>query len=227
MDPHRKFWNEQQQTLRKALSRLADSPQAVALFMSQHAMIHAAEMSGSGLWSFEDEVWQGLTDEAARGIPPEFEHSIVWCFWHLTRCEDITMNLLVAGMPQLLLAKGWFERMGVPARDTGNAMRPDEIASFSNQIDIPALCGYRMAVGRRTRLIVQALESGQFKRPVDPVRLEHIREQGAVLASEQWLIDYWGGLTVAGLLLMPPTRHNTVHLNEALRIKKKSMDRSA
>ena len=227
MDPHRKFWNEQQQTLRKALSRLADSPQAVALFMSQHAMIHAAGMSGSGLWSFEDEVWQGLTDEAARGIPPEFEHSIVWCFWHLTRCEDITMNLLVAGTPQLLLAEGWFERMGVPARDTGNAMRRDEIASFSNQIDIPALRGYRKAVGRRTRLIVQALEPGQFKHPVDPVRLERIREQGAVLTSEQWLIDYWGGLTVAGLLLMPPTRHNTVHLNEALRTKKKSMDRSA
>ncbi len=33
------------------------------------------------------------------------------------------------------------------------------------------------------------------------------------------LIDYWGNRTFAGLLLMPPTRHNMVHLNEAYRIK--------
>jgi len=35
------------------------------------------------------------------------------------------------------------------------------------------------------------------------------------------VIDYWSGLTLAGLLLMPPTRHNFIHLNEALRLKQK------
>jgi hypothetical protein len=35
------------------------------------------------------------------------------------------------------------------------------------------------------------------------------------------VLEYWGGLTYAGLLLMPPTRHNFIHLNEALRVKKK------
>ena len=219
MDPHRKFWNEQQQALRKALTRPADHALAVSLFLSQHAMIHAADMSGAGLWSFEDEVWDNLSNDEARGIPPKFKHSIAWCFWHLTRCEDITMNLLVAGTPQLLLSEGWFERMGVPERDTGNAMKPDEMAAFSNQVDLPALHGYRLAVGRRTRAIVPALEAGRFKQPVDPARLQRIRDEGAVLPSEQWLFDYWGGLTIAGLLLMPPTRHNTVHLNEALHIK--------
>jgi hypothetical protein len=33
--------------------------------------------------------------------------------------------------------------------------------------------------------------------------------------------EYWGGLTLAGLLLMPPTRHNLIHLNECVKIKKK------
>jgi hypothetical protein len=32
-------------------------------------------------------------------------------------------------------------------------------------------------------------------------------------------VDYWSRRTVAGLLLMPPTRHCFLHLNEALRIK--------
>jgi hypothetical protein len=31
----------------------------------------------------------------------------------------------------------------------------------------------------------------------------------------------WSKRTVAGLLPMPPTRHNFLHLNEALRIKQK------
>jgi len=219
MDPNRKFWNEQQQTLRSALSHPEEHKKAIELFLAQHAMVHTAAMSGDGLWSMEDEVWQGLTEQAARCIPPKFEYSIAWCLWHLTRCEDITMNMFAAGTSQLLLKEGWFERMGVPDRDTGNAMKPEEITAFSNRIAIPALRAYRLAVGRRTREIVKSLEPGQVKCKVDPARLKRVRDEGAVLESEQWLLDYWGGLTVAGLLLMPPTRHNIVHLNEALRIK--------
>jgi hypothetical protein len=221
MDPNRKFRNEQQQAFRRTLSHPEEHKKAIELFLAQHAMVHTAAMSGDGLWSMEDEVWQGLTEQAARCIPPKFEHSIVWCLWRLTRCEDITMNMLAAGTPQLLLKEGWFARMGVPDRDTGNAMQSEEITAFSNRIAIPALRTYRLAVGRRTGEIVKSLEPGQVKCKVDPARLQRVQDEGAVLESEQWLLDYWGGLTIAGLLLMPPTRHNILHLNEALRIKQK------
>ena len=174
-----------------------------------------------GLWSLEEKIWQGLEDASARLIPQKFNPSIIWCFWHLSRCEDITMNLLVAGTPQLLLQEGWFERMQVKDRDTGNAMGRIEIINFSTRIEIPALRAYRMAVGRRTRQIVQALQPEEFKRKTDPVLLQQVLKEEAVLTSEQWLIDYWGKLTVAGFLLMPPTRHNLVHLNEAMNIKRK------
>ena len=33
------------------------------------------------------------------------------------------------------------------------------------------------------------------------------------------LVKYWGKRDTAGLLLMPATRHNFIHLNEALRLK--------
>jgi hypothetical protein len=221
MDTNRKLWNVQQQVLRSALVHPEQHDKAIDLFLSQHAMLHAAEMSGMGLWSFEDDIWHGLDDSSARSIPARVEHSIVWCFWHLTRCEDVTMNMLIAGTPQLLLRDGWFEQMKIPARDTGNAMDPDEMADFSARIDIPALRAYRLVVGRRTREVVKALRPGELKRKVDPLGLQQVLADGAVLASQQWLIDYWGGLTVAGLLLMPPTRHNLVHLNEAGKIKQK------
>jgi len=221
MKSNRKLWNEQQKALRSSLTHQVEHDKAIGLFLTQHAMLHTSEMSGMRLWSLEDEIWQGLEDESARFIPQKFDHSIVWCFWHLSRCEDITMNLLVAGTPQLLVREGWFERMRVKERDTGNAMGAVEIVDFSTRIDIPTLRAYRMAVGRRTRQIVQALQPGEIKSKTDPVRLQQVLKEGAVLSSDQWLIDYWGSLTVAGLLLMPPTRHNLVHLNEAMKIKQK------
>jgi len=50
-----------------------------------------------------------------------------------------------------------------------------------------------------------------------------VNEARAVGAAADWLVACWGGLTLAGLLLMPPTRHNFVHLNEAVRIKARIM----
>jgi hypothetical protein len=92
---------------------------------------------------------------------------------------------------------------------------------FTARIDIPALRAYRLAVGWRRREIVRALLPGDFRRKVDSIRLAKVLEESGVLPSQLWLIDYWAGLTFAGLLLMPPTRHCLVHLNEAAKIKRK------
>jgi hypothetical protein len=54
MDSNRKLWNQKQQVLRLALSQAMDSQEAVELFLSQHAMVHSAAMSGTGSYSFED-----------------------------------------------------------------------------------------------------------------------------------------------------------------------------
>jgi hypothetical protein len=221
MDPNRKRWNEGQQALRKALARPDTHAQAVDLFLSQHAMVHSAEMSKAKLYSFEDEIWDGLDDAFARCLLPQFEHSIIWCFWHLTRIEDVTMNMLLARTSQLFLQDGWFDRLGVPFRHTGNGMDAAEVASLSAGIDISALRSYRFAVGRRTRKIMKSLQSADLSRKVDMARLEGVMAEGAVSEAGRGVIDYWGGLTGAGLLLMPPTRHAMLHLNEMVKIKAK------
>ena len=221
MTPDRKSWNAQQQVLQRMLNKEEDFPQAIQLFLSQHALLHASAMSQLGFSTFEDEIWQGLTDQAARCIPPKAEHSIAWVFWHLTRIEDITMNLLVTGTPQLFEKDGWLPHLGVVDRDTGNAMSEQRIADLSAKINLPALRAYRLEVGHRTREIVQALKPEDLKRKADPARLQQILEEGAVEPAAIGLIEYWGGRTVAGLLLMPPTRHTFIHLNEALRLKQK------
>jgi hypothetical protein len=221
MDKNRQLWNQQQQQLRQALAKPAGHERAMALFLSQHASMHSAEMSGAGLWSIEDEAWQGLSEAAARQIPAGFEHSILWLVWHLTRIEDITMNLLAADEPEVYDRENWQARLGIPDRDTGNLAPPETVALWSQKIDVPSLRAYRLTVGRRTRQGIPALTYEQLKQKVDPARLHKTLELGDVIPAAQGLLDYWGGLSVAGLLLMPPTRHNLIHWNEALKMKRK------
>ena len=221
MNPDRKSWNEKQQALRQALSHPTDLQTTVTLFLDQHAMVHSAEMSNSGLWSFEDEVWQGLNETTVRCIPRGCEHSIAWLIWHIARIEDVTMNLLVAGDPQVLDQGPWQEQMKILARDTGNAMSNTDLVQLSAAIELQALKAYRKAVGRRTREVIENLALADLNQKVAPARLQRLLEEGAVLPAASGLLDYWGGLKISGLLLMPPTRHNFLHLNEALRIKQK------
>ena len=68
---------------------------------------------------------------------------------------------------------------------------------------------------------MRALPVGAFRNKVDPAGLELLLDEGAVNEGSRWLLDYWGGLTLGGLLLMPPTRHGLVHINEALSVKKR------
>lgn len=172
-------------------------------------------------FSFADEIWQDMDESALRRIPHKETHSVAWIFWHMAHIEDVTMNLLVSGSPQLLHQDKWLDRIGVTARNTGNGMESPDVADLSTVIDLSALRAYRLTVGRSTRAIVQEVDPGTFKRKVDPTRVQRIWDEGAMLPSASGIVDYWRRRTITGLLLMPPTRHCFLHLNEARRIKKR------
>jgi hypothetical protein len=220
MNPNRKLWNANHQKLNRALAA-ADRGTAIELFLIQHAMVHSAKMSNSGLWSFEDEVLCDLSDNQVRVIPRGGEHSIAWILFHLARCEDITMNMLVAGTPQLFTHNGWAEKMNVEIIHSANSMDDGSMANLSAGIHIKALKAYRIAVGRRTRQVVKKLKAEDFPKAVDPLRIQNLMAEDAVSKDAIEILYYWASRTIAGLLLMPPTRHCILHLNEALKIRKK------
>jgi len=219
MDPNRKRWNEGHQKLNQALAS-GDRDTAIELFLRQHAMVHSSKMAKTGLWSYEDEVLTGLTEDLIRGIPLDGEHSIAWILFHLARIEDITMNMLVAGTEQLFTRDGWGKKLNIDIAHSANKMTNKSVTNLSEKIDIKALKAYRIAVGKRTRQIVQKLKAEDFKKKVDPIRIQKVMEAGAVVPEAREVINYWSTRTIAGLLLMPATRHNILHLNEAERIKK-------
>ena len=220
MDPNRQSWNDGQQTLRRAL----DSKQlqaAIGQFLIQHAMVHSRRVSNMDVWSFEDELWQGLTEKHFRAIPPRGGHSIAWILFHLARIEDITMNMLVEGSPQLYTKDDWGTKLKSTIHHSANQMNDASIVDLSASLDLKELREYRLSVGRRTRAIVKKLKMEELTSGVDPVRIEKVREEGAVIPEAIGIVNYWGSRTIAGLLLMPPTRHNFTHLNEAMRLKQK------
>jgi hypothetical protein len=220
MNTNHKQWNQGQQNLRRALLK-EDHQKAIELFLAQHAMVHSARVSKSKLWSFEDEILNDLPEEQFRCIPPGSEHSIAWILFHLARCEDITMNILVAGTPQLFTRDSWREKLKATIIHSANSMDDQSVAAFSARIDLDQLRAYRQSVGRRTRQIVRKLKRKELKQKVDPSHVQRIMDEGALLPEAIEILNYWSTRTIAGLLLMPPTRHNFLHLNEALRIKQK------
>jgi hypothetical protein len=220
MDINRNLWNDGQQKLRRALTT-GDHAKAVGQFLLQHAMVHSKKMSRMDVWSFEDELLQDLNNEDFRRFPPKGEHPIAWILFHIARIEDITMNMLIANAPQLYTFGNWARKLKSTIPHSANKMDNEAVAQLTEQLDMPALHDYRLAVGRRTREIVKRIRPEELNQKVDPNRLQKVLDSGTVMSEAMEIINYWSKRTIAGLLLMPPTRHNFLHLNEAMRVKNK------
>ncbi|MBC2578773.1 DinB family protein [Clostridium sp. DJ247] len=224
MDSKKGLWNSQQKLLKSIMMKLDKFDETIKLCLDQHSMVHISEMSQTNVVTFEDELWEGLDEITFRTMPTaKDEATIAWCLWHSTRIEDITMNILVADDTQVINSDNWLEKMNVKIYDTGNAMTNEEIIDFSLSIDIQELRNYRKVVGRKTREIIKKFEPSDLKRKMEANRLQRVLDEGGVLNVEgaNWLIDFWGRKNVAGILLMPVTRHHIVHINESIQLKQK------
>ena len=226
MDEHRKLWNHQQKRLQLQLLDEDPPTDTFELFFEQHAAMHSSQMSGEDGWSLEDQILNDLNDITFRSTTSHQERSIAWLIWHIARIEDVAMGMLVGGGFQLFDEGDWAKGLGVNYLHTGNAMSADEIIDFSNIINFEALRAYRVEVGRRTRSIIGRLSFEELSKKVDPKRLQTVLDVGAVVEAALGVIEYWSKRTIAELLLMPATRHNLIHLNEAERIKSRQSRQS-
>ena len=223
VDEKKALWGFNQKVLRDILVKSDQFSDAIHLCLAQHAMVHTSEMSHAGEVTFEDQLWDDLQQNVFCTMPTIKDETIAWSLWHITRIEDITMNILVADETQVIHRENWLEKLGVEVIDTGNSMSDEEIIDLSSRLNMQALRQYRIAVGRKTREIIANLQPADLKRKMKADRLQRILAEGAVLNVEgaNWLIDFWGRKDVAGILLMPVTRHQLVHINESIRLKKK------
>jgi len=216
----RRLWNEQHAILRRWLLKDHDTAAALPVFLDHHGLVHSAKLRAN-VYSFQDEVLEGLTPQQLRYCSPQVPHSVVWKLWHIARIEDVTLNLLLADSAQVLHSGHWLDRLEIDRVSVGNEMSDTEIADLSAAINVKAVLDYRLAVGKRTRSLVRRLKADRLWQPPAPDRLQRLFDEGAVVDQTAWLRDYWGGHPAANLLLMPASRHCLVHLNEIARMRSK------
>ncbi len=216
-------WNNELKQLRSIILKDDKLQESKEIALRLHSMVHSSTMSGIDEKTFEDELWDGINDDMFRIYQNEKGRTVAYGMWHASRIEDITMNLLVSESEQVFNKEDWQRKINSKIIDTGNSLNREEILQFSKSIDMKELINYRIAVGRRTRELINELSEGDMKRKFEKSKLQKIVAEGAVLDVEasNWLIDFWGKKNVAGIILMPVTRHNMVHINESLKAKRK------
>jgi hypothetical protein len=219
MDHNHMVWNKNQHRLQTALANPENHPEWLDLFLRQHGQVHSSQVYGGGEWYFEDEVLDGMDDHALRTVRGGSQHSIAWILWHLARIEDLTMNMLVAGTSTLFERDRWAGKLNAPFTNTGNEIDAGQVNLLNQTIQLENLRAYRVAVGQHTQQLASQLTAGELRQKVSGERIQRIRASGAVVPAADGIVNYWSRRTIAGLLLMPPTRHCFTHLNEALRIK--------
>ncbi len=215
------YWNPKQALLKQNLKECKIEEVKLQLY-ELHSVVHSSNIYETQIQSYLDEIFNGLNDTEFRIMPPKHNATIAWNVWHITRIEDLTTNILIANSEQVLDTE-WLDRMRVDIKDTGNAMSDEEIISFSRNISLQELRNYRNAVGNKTKQIIEDLKKEDLKRKFEQTQVNKILDVGGVTEHPQskWLLDFWGKKTVAGILLMPITRHQIVHLNDCSKIKDK------
>lgn len=185
-----------------------------------HAMTHCSAVSGAEQETYEDAIWTKLQEEDCAIMPAKGSYTIAWHLWHITRIEDLVGNILIMDTAQVFNTL-WAKRLNTSVTDTGNAMTDAEVATFSQQLTINALRDYRAAVGRQTREMLKALNPDDMRRKPAPESLARIMAEGGLTEQKgsKWLLNFWGKKTVAGLILLPLTRHHVMHLNSCMALK--------
>ena len=139
--------------------------------------------------------------------------NIIWNLWHIMRIEDLIVNILICEKASILNEKLKNE-LNISITDTGNSLTKEEIKKFAKNINIKKLKYYSDKISKNTINLIKRLKAEDIKRKINKINLEKIINGCGVTKDNLWLIDYWGKKDIAGLLLMPLSRHIIVHLNK-------------
>ena len=187
------------------------------------------------LISFREELFEQISN-IVNGYPKEafskmpfkgangyHSKTLSYSIWHIFRIEDIVAHELIHKDQQILFRGSYEQTIHAPIITTGNELEGEQIAAFSKEVDVDALFLYAKAVMESSNEILLGLSYEDLKREFTDMDKERIIRSKCVSTNEKasWLIDYWCGKDVRGLLKMPFSRHWIMHIEAMQRIKNK------
>lgn len=149
--------------------------------------------------------------------------TLIYSLWHIFRIEDIVAHTLIQQDSQVLFKDEWLARTNSPIITTGNELKGPEIAAFSKKLKVKGVYEYCIAVMDETTQILRNLEYADLKRRFTDADKERLINSKCVSTDEEafWLIEYWCGKDIKGLIQMPFSRHWIMHVEAMCRIKNK------
>lgn len=147
--------------------------------------------------------------------------TIAYSIWHIFRIEDIVAHSLILGNYEVF---GEFrERIGTPIITTGNELAGQQIADFSEHLNLDILYAYAIEVKDSTDKLLKQFSYRDLNRRFDDDDRARLKVLQVVSTDERasWLIDYWCGKNIRGLIQMPFSRHWIMHIEASIRIKNK------
>ena len=191
------------------------------ILLEIHGLLHSKSVGKIKSKTYFDILWDDLNESTCRIISKKGT-SILWNIWHITRIEDMISNILMVNRDEIF-NKNIQNELNIGIKDTGNAMDFGEINDFSKKINIDGLIKYREMVGISTQKIILGLKFDDLRIKVKKEQIEKIRKNGGVINKEEsiWLLDFWGRKNIMGLITLPITKHQIVHINDCYNIKNK------
>lgn len=151
--------------------------------------------------------------------------TIAYSLWHIFRIEDIVTHTLIANDEQILFVGDYQRRIKSPIITTGNELKKEEIRDFSEKLSIAELYHYIADVDASTTQILKSLTYSDMKEKISEERKKQLDNLNVVSNDENayWLIDYWCGKDVKGLIQMPLSRHWIMHIEACNKIRDRQM----
>ena len=152
--------------------------------------------------------------------------TLSYSMWHIFRIEDIVAHTLIMKDEQVLFSEDWLKKTKSPIITTGNELQGNGIADFSKKLDVNAVFNYCKAVMEASNDLLKGLDYKELKRKFTDDDKKRVIESKCVSTDENafWLVEYWCGKDVKGLLKMPFSRHWIMHIEAMIRIKNKLQD---
>ena len=106
-----------------------------------------------------------------------------------------------------------------------NELVKEEISEFSKKLSIEELYNYIIDVDTSTTQVLKALAYSDIKEKITDEKRKQLEMLNVVSGDENayWLIDYWCGKDVKGLIQMPFSRHWIMHIEACLKIRDKQL----
>lgn len=117
--------------------------------------------------------------------------------------------------------KKYEEKIGSSIITTGNELVEKDIVDFSKKLNIDILYFYAIDVKNTTDEFLDILKFQDLHKSFTDIDKERFVNLKEVSTNENafWLIVYWCGKNIRGLIQMPLSRHWIMHTEAGLRIK--------